>query len=134
MVVIQSVPAKEFNPADLTTLAGLTNVVTTSAVAKGHAVLATQLAASTTAISLPPGLDAVTVSMSGVNGLAGYLQPGSQVDVYAYVSKLSTATTATQTATSSIPLPSTCSTWGCSGWIAIRRWIRNGCVTVPRSY
>ena len=35
-------------------------------------------------------MDAVTVSMTGTNALAGYLQPGSRVDVYANITKVST--------------------------------------------
>jgi Flp pilus assembly protein CpaB len=56
---------------------------------KGDAIRTTELTASTTAISLPKGQDAVSVTTTGVAGLAGYLQPGSNVDVYANVTKLS---------------------------------------------
>jgi Flp pilus assembly protein CpaB len=34
-------------------------------------------------------MDAITVTVSGVDGLAGYLQPGSHVDLYANLTKAS---------------------------------------------
>jgi Flp pilus assembly protein CpaB len=48
-------------------------------------------------------MDGVTVTMSGTNALAGYLQPGSRVDVYANITKVSTGSTSTAT----LPLPCT---------------------------
>ena len=41
--------------------------------------------------------------MTGTNGLAGYLQPGSRVDVYANITKVSTSSGAQPT----LPLPCT---------------------------
>ena len=89
LVALASVPAKSYSPTDLSTLTGLTNEVLTAPVAKGHAISSTQLAASTSSISLPPGQDGVTVALTGTAGLAGYLQPGSRVDVYANITKTS---------------------------------------------
>ncbi|HEY1830134.1 MAG TPA: RcpC/CpaB family pilus assembly protein [Acidimicrobiales bacterium] len=102
MVAIQAIPVKQYLGTDLTSLATLTNVVTTAAVAKGHALETTVLATSTAAISLPPGYDGVTVTMTGVNALAGYLNPGSRVDVYAYVTKLS-STSSVANSTTALP-------------------------------
>ena len=48
-------------------------------------------------------MDAVTVTVSGTDGLAGYLQPGSRVDVYANITKVSTGSAATST----LPVPCT---------------------------
>jgi Flp pilus assembly protein CpaB len=93
LVRLQAIPAKKYVSTDLTSLGSLTNVVTTSAIAKGQAIETQQLTPSTQAISLQPGFDAVTVTMTGVQALAGYLQPGSHVDVYADVTKASTTQT-----------------------------------------
>jgi Flp pilus assembly protein CpaB len=73
----------------LSSLAGLSDQVLTAPVAKGHAVTSTVLTASTSSISLPQGLNAVTITLTGVQGLAGYLEPGSRVDVYANITKTS---------------------------------------------
>jgi Flp pilus assembly protein CpaB len=103
LVAIVQIPTKSYSPSDLSTLTGLTDEVLTAAVTKGHAISSTQLRASTSAISLPTGLDAVTVTLSGTDSLAGYLQPGSRVDVYANITKLSSGSAATST----LPLPCT---------------------------
>jgi Flp pilus assembly protein CpaB len=104
LVAIQLIPQKEYVASDLTSLVGLTDEVLTSAVHKGSAVEATELTPSTTSISLPKGDDGVAISMAGVAGLAGYLQPGSDVDVYANINKLSQGT---QPLSSAIAIPCT---------------------------
>jgi Flp pilus assembly protein CpaB len=86
-VAIEPLPTKSFSPTDLTTLQGLTDQVSTAAVHKGEAITTSDLTASSTAISIPQGMDAMTVSLGGANGLAGYLQPGGHVDVYANITK-----------------------------------------------
>ena len=93
MVAIELIPTKSYSPTDLGSLAGLTDEVLTQSVTKGHAISSTELTASTSSISLPTGMDGVTVILSGTAGLAGYLQPGSRVDVYANITKVSTAST-----------------------------------------
>ena len=103
LVAIELVPTKSYAPTDLGSLSGLANEVLTTPVTKGHAISSTQLTASTSSISLPTGMDAVTVTLSGTDGLAGYLQPGSRVDVYANITKVSTASAASAT----LPLPCT---------------------------
>ncbi len=103
LVAIELIPTKSYAPTDLGTLSGLTNQVLTAPVTKGHAINSTQLTASSSSISLPTGMDAVTVSLSGTAALAGYLQPGSRVDVYANITKVSTSSAATST----LPLPCT---------------------------
>jgi Flp pilus assembly protein CpaB len=104
LVTIQPVAAKNYVATDLTNLASLNDFVLTTPVAKGHAILTTQLTASTSALSVPAGYDVVTITVSGVNGLAGYLQPGSRVDVYANITKLSTVPVSE---TNTIPVPCT---------------------------
>ena len=103
LVAIELIPTKSYTPTDLTSLTGLTNEVLTGPVTKGQAISSTELTASTSSISLPTGMDAMTITMSGTNGLAGYLQPGSRVDVYANITKVSTGSSATST----LPLPCT---------------------------
>lgn len=106
LVSIQQIPQKKYAASDLTSLQGLTDEVLTSSVAKGNAVRSTQVIPSTASISLPQGLNGVTVTLSGVEGLAGYLQPGSRVDVYANITKLSVGAAATN-AQPNIALPCT---------------------------
>ena len=48
-------------------------------------------------------MDAVTVTLTGTNALAGYLQPGARVDVYANITKVSSSSGLTST----LPLPCT---------------------------
>jgi Flp pilus assembly protein CpaB len=89
LVSLRSIPAKDYVSTDIATLQGLSSQVLNSPVSKGHAIQSTQLTASATAISLPKGKDGATITVAGVAGLAGYLQPGVDVDVYANITKLS---------------------------------------------
>lgn len=102
MVALELVPSKSYKPTDLSTLTGLGNEVLTQPVTKGQAISSTQLKGSTASISIPTGLDAVTVNLTGTNALAGYLQPGSKVDVYANITKLSQGS-----ADETLPVPCT---------------------------
>lgn len=90
LVSLESIPEKDYVATDIATLQGLSSEVLNSPVIKGHAIQSNQLTASTTAISLPKGKDGTTITVAGVAGLAGYLQPGVEVDVYANITKLST--------------------------------------------
>jgi Flp pilus assembly protein CpaB len=103
LVAIELIPTKAYSPTDLGSLNGLTNEVLTTPITKGHAISSAELTASTSSISLPTGMDAVTVTVSGTDGLAGYLQPGSRVDVYANITKVSTGSAASST----LPIPCT---------------------------
>jgi Flp pilus assembly protein CpaB len=94
-VALELIPTKSYTPTDLTTLSGLSNEVLNTTVKKGHTISSTDLSASTSAISLPTGMDAATVTLTGTDGLAGYLQPGARVDVYANITKVSTGTGST---------------------------------------
>ena len=103
LVALELVPTKSYAPTDLGSLQSLANEVLATSVTKGHALTSTELIASTSSISLPTGTDAVTVTMSGTQSLAGYLQPGARVDVYANITKVSTNSPSTAT----LPLPCT---------------------------
>jgi Flp pilus assembly protein CpaB len=107
LVAIELIPTKSYTSTDLGSLSGLTDEVLTTSVTKGHAVSSTDLTASTTSISLPTGMDGVTVTLTGTNGLAGYLQPGSRVDVYANITKPSEINNAPVGASANLPLPCT---------------------------
>ncbi len=103
MVALELIPTKSYSPTDLPSLTGLTDEVLTASITKGHAISSTQLTASTSSISLPTGMDGVTVTLSGTAALAGYLQPGSRVDVYANITKVS----APSPLSAQLPLPCT---------------------------
>ena len=93
LVALESVPSKQYVATDLTSTAALTDEVLTAPVQKGQAVSSTELTASTAAISIPQNMDAMTVSISGAQDLAGYLQPGAHVDIYANITHLSSGGT-----------------------------------------
>lgn len=105
LVAIAPLSSKQYSPSDLTSLQGLADEVLTAPVQKGQAITASQLTVSTQAISIPQGQDALTVAISGPQNLAGYLQPGSHVDIYANITKPSVGGPAGISA--SIPLPCT---------------------------
>jgi Flp pilus assembly protein CpaB len=103
LVALELVPTRSFSPADLQSLQSLTDEVLTSPVQKGSAISSTELIASTSSISVPQGLDAMSITLTSTGDLSGYLQPGGHVDVYANITKISTSS---QT-TSSLALPCT---------------------------
>jgi Flp pilus assembly protein CpaB len=105
LVALQLIPSKSYSATDLTSLQGLTDEVLNAPVQKGQAITSTELTVSTQAISIPQGLDAMAVSISGAQNLAGYLQPGSHVDIYANITKMSAGGPAGNSAT--IPIPCT---------------------------
>ena len=106
LVALELVPTKTFSPTDLTSLQGLSDQVLNAPVQKGDAISTTDLNVSTQSISIPQGLDAMTVSISGAEDLAGYLQPGSHVDIYANITKLS-AGGGSSGASANLPIPCT---------------------------
>jgi Flp pilus assembly protein CpaB len=105
LVSLQLIPSKSYSATDLTSLQGLTDEVLNAPVQKGQAISATELTVSTQAISIPQGFDAMAISITGPQNLAGYLQPGSHVDIYANITKVSTGGAAGISAT--IPIPCT---------------------------
>ena len=106
LVALEPVPSKSFLATDLTSLQSLSNVVLSTQVLKGHAVSTTELSASTASISIPQNQDAMAVAISGAGDLAGYLQPGSHVDIYANITKPS-AGGPPLPANANIPIPCT---------------------------
>ena len=107
LVAIELIPTKSYTATDLGSVAGLNDEVLKQAVTKGQAINSTELTASTSSISLPTGMNAVTVTLTGTKALAGYLQPGSRVDVYANIKSLSTGANATTASGSTLPVPCT---------------------------
>ncbi len=102
-VALELVPAKSYQPTDLSSLQSLSDEVLLSNLKKGQAVTSVELKASTSAISVPTGLDAMTVTVTGAQALAGYLQPGAHVDVYGNVTKVSI----NSQSSASLPVPCT---------------------------
>jgi Flp pilus assembly protein CpaB len=103
LVALELIPSKSYSATDLTSLQGLSDEVLKAPVQKGQAINASELTVSTQAISIPQGLDAMAVSISGAQNLAGYLQPGSHVDIYANITHVSTGGAPGISAT--IPIP-----------------------------
>jgi Flp pilus assembly protein CpaB len=88
-VSVQLIPKSKYVATDIPNLQALNDQVLAITVQKGAAITTADLTPSTSVISVPAGLDAQTVTVTGVDGLAGYLPPGSLVDVYADIDKLS---------------------------------------------
>jgi Flp pilus assembly protein CpaB len=107
LVAIELIPTRLYTATDLGSVAGLNDEVLKQAVTKGQAINSTELTASTSSISLPTGMNAVTVTLTGTDALAGYLQPGSRVDVYANIKSLSTGANSTAASGSTLPVPCT---------------------------
>lgn len=93
MVALEPISRKSYVPSDLASMNALQNEVLTNAVQKGHAITSADLKGSTSNVSIPQGDDAVTVAISGAGDLAGYLQPGARVDIYANITKVSQGST-----------------------------------------
>jgi Flp pilus assembly protein CpaB len=102
-VALAPVSTKSFVASDLTSLQSLNDEVLATPIKQGETVSATELNASTSAISVPVGLDAMTITLPGTTGLSGYLQPGAHVDIYANVTKVSSPSAAS----ASLPIPCT---------------------------
>ena len=85
-----SIPTKSYSPTDLTSLQGLTNEVLTAAGPEGarsqHHRAHGQHVGDLDAAG--PGRRDGHAS-AALSNLAGYLQPGSHVDVYANITKIS---------------------------------------------
>jgi Flp pilus assembly protein CpaB len=103
LVAVQLVPQKKYVATDLPNLQGLSDQVLATPLIKGEAVQSTDLTPSASAISVPAGQDAVSITTTGVSGLAGYLKPGSNVDVYANINKLSTTQTGAPLPAAALP-------------------------------
>jgi Flp pilus assembly protein CpaB len=106
LVALEPISSKSFLATDLTSTQALLGEDLTTAVQKGHAISSTELNVSTAAISIPQNQDAIAIAISGAGDLAGYLQPGSHVDVYANITKPSQGGPALP-ANANIPIPCT---------------------------
>jgi Flp pilus assembly protein CpaB len=89
LVSVQLIPQKTYVATDLPNLQGLSDQVLKTSLVKGQAISSTDLTTSASTLSIPAGMNAISVTTTGVGALAGYLQPGSNVDVYANIGKLS---------------------------------------------
>ena len=99
-VALEPVPAREFSADDLTSLASLEQESLLRSLPAGTPVQASDLSADTGPLTPPSGYESIALTLdSGASGLAGYLQPGSDVDVYANVIK------ASNTVNGSVQLP-----------------------------
>lgn len=99
LVAVELIPTKSYSADNLGSLSALSNQMLTTSVKKGQSLTTSELTPSTSAVSLPKGMNAVTITMNGTQGLAGYLAPGDRVDVYGNLTKVSTG--------SSLPVPCT---------------------------
>lgn len=99
-VALEPVPAREFSADDLTSLASLEQESLLRSLPAGTPVQASDLSADTGPLTPPSGYESIALTLdNGASGLAGYLQPGSDVDVYANVIK------ASNTVNGSVQLP-----------------------------
>ena len=85
----------------------LADEVLTAPVQKGQAVSTTELTASTAAISIPQGLDAMTVTISGARESRWLPAAGKQVDIYANITKVSIGGSNAGGVSASLPIPCT---------------------------
>jgi len=107
LVSVQQIPQSKYVATDLANLQALSDQVLTTSLTKGAAIQTTDLTPSTTAIAIPTGEQAITVTVTGVSGLAGYLQPGANVDIYANINKLSSLPAGGPPIPANVPLPCT---------------------------
>lgn len=87
-VALQSVPAAQAKPTDVTTLTALEQQSLVHSLPAGTAIQSSDLSPAAGPVAAPAGDQSVAVTLgSSAAGLAGYLQPGSYVDIYANVVK-----------------------------------------------
>lgn len=90
-VTIQSVPVGQIKPADVTSLAALEQQSLVHSLPSGTVIQASDLSPDAGPLAPPKGDESIAVTLpNGASGLAGYLQPGSDVDIYANVTKTTT--------------------------------------------
>jgi Flp pilus assembly protein CpaB len=96
-VSLQAVPAKEYSSADLTSLSALDQQTLNRPIAAGQAIQPADLSVEAGVLAPPPGQESMVLTLTNAaSGLAGYLQPGSKVNVYGEVTKLPTGATASR--------------------------------------
>ena len=87
-VSVQSVPSGQVKPSDVTSLAQLEQQSLVHSLPSGTAIQSSDLSPDAGPLAPPKGDESVAVTLpNGAAGLAGYLQPGSDVDIYANVTK-----------------------------------------------
>lgn len=87
-VALQSIPASQAKPTDVATLTALQQQSLVHSLPAGTAIQASDLSPAAGPVAAPAGDQSIAVTLgSSAAGLAGYLQPGSYVDIYANVVK-----------------------------------------------
>jgi len=85
-VELEAVPTAELSAADLTSLSALDQETLNRPVVSGQPITATDLSVDAGVLAPPKGEESIALTLpNGASGLAGYLQPGQKVDVYADV-------------------------------------------------
>jgi Flp pilus assembly protein CpaB len=89
-VTLQQAPTGSYRADDLTSLTALNQQALTGAVAAGQPIEASNLHTDAGDLTPPAGDESVAITIpSGAAGVAGYIAPGDDVDVYGLVSKVS---------------------------------------------
>lgn len=89
-VKLEHVASGNYTPNEITSFAQLQTQSLTHSLGAGAAIQTTDLSPSAGPLPVPSGDESVTVTLnSGQASLAGYLQPGQNVDVYSNVIKVS---------------------------------------------
>ena len=87
-VALQSVPSGQVKPSDVTSLTDLEQQSLVHSLPSGAVIQASDLSPDAGPLAPPKGDESIAVTLpSGAAGLAGYLQPGSDVDIYVDVTK-----------------------------------------------
>lgn len=95
-VALEAVPARKLSPDDITSIASLAGVSLSRDLSAGSPVQASDLTTDSGPLTTPAGDESMALTVSGgANDLAGYLQPGSKVDIYTNIVKSGTQTTDT---------------------------------------
>jgi Flp pilus assembly protein CpaB len=87
-VALQQVPAKQYSSDDLTSMSALEGQTIVHALAPGTPLSASDLSADAGPLAPPAGDESIALTLgSAQSGLAGYLQPGDNVDIWGNVIK-----------------------------------------------
>lgn len=92
-VSLQAVPAGQVSGSDVTSLSQLEQQSLVHSLPAGAVIKTSDLSPDAGPIAAPAGDESIAVTLgSAASGLAGYLQPGSDVDIYANVVKTTEGT------------------------------------------
>lgn len=103
-VALETVATRDYSSDDLTSLSSLADDSVVHPVAAGTPIQSSDLEPATGAIPAPNGDETMALTINGANDLAGYLQPGDKVDIYANVTKTTTGTGITDLPTPCVTL------------------------------